>query len=104
MWGTSYKYRGYLIRITKNEMDSKEEENITYINGLKNDLIALAAMSPPPSGCIEDEEGERLPWHEHIAYTVDHIVEELLNTQSELTHIHDAQETLREHPEDVEDD
>ncbi len=46
-WSTCYKYHGYLLRITKNELDEKIEECTENIKRIFREILVYMAMKPP---------------------------------------------------------
>lgn len=60
-WGTNYKYEGVISRVGINELEQKLEETQNLLNGIREEMIALMAMSPPANGMVEDEDGGKNP-------------------------------------------
>ena len=101
-WGTCYKYHGYLIRITKNELDEKIEERTENIERIFREILAYMAMKPPVYA--KDCENEKYPWAEHIAMQIKQYKDELEENIALRTHLYDCKETMQEYPEDVTND
>ena len=98
-WGTYYKYDGYLLRISKNELGDKVDECDETISRIFCEIIAYMAMTPPLYA--KDCEGEEFPWVEHIVSQVKQYQEELEEAIALRTRLQDCLETLLEHPENV---
>lgn len=98
-WGTYYTYDGYLIRLGKNELESKYDDLKDDNDTLWNEILQRIAMTPPISikDC-EDNDMDYVEWmSNHIKY---------LRTQMEencflMARISDCLETMREHPDKV---
>ena len=76
-WGTNYKYEGVISRVGINELEQKLEETQTLLNGIREEMIALMAMSPPANGMVEDEDGGKILWPQYVVRRLNCLWEEL---------------------------
>ena len=76
-WGTNYKYEGVISRVGINELEQKLEETQTLLNGIREEMIALMAMSPPANGMVEDEDGGKVLWPQYVVRRLNCLWEEL---------------------------
>ena len=101
-WGTIYKYEGYLLRITQNEIDDKIDECNENVERIFREILAYMAMTPPINA--KDGEDYEYPWAEHLAMLIKRYQDELEEAITLRTHLYDCKETLDEHPENVQSD
>lgn len=99
-WGTSYKYDGYLSRITTGEVDNKLEETNNIIDIMWREILAYMASTPPRDA--SDGESE-YPYPEFIASKCAEFRRELEDYYDLKAHLEDCIETRKENPDDVKD-
>jgi len=100
-WGTIYTYDGYLSRISKDELYSKKEELQDLIDMTWRDILAYMSATPP--AMMKDEEGNEYPYPEFMAMKVREMRQKLEDDVRLLERIENCLETLKEHPENVEE-
>ena len=101
-WGTSYKYDGYLSHITINELESRREDEMRLVDMYFRELLAYAAQTPPPTA--KNDEGYEYPYPEFLAMKFKEYRECIEESLMLIARIDDCLETLKEHPEDVQND
>ena len=98
-WGTYYTYEGYLIRLSKNELEEKLEDLKDDNDTIWNELLQYIAATPPEK--ITDEEGNKGDFIEWMACHIKYLRNQLEQNVSLMARINDCLETMHEHPEKV---
>ena len=99
-WGTyCSKHCIYLNHIGKNDLWSKKEECKRINDMLWNEMLAIAAMTPPVYA--EDDEGNKYPWYEHIEMKMREYREEIEDNDRLVALIDEVIEEMEEHPENI---
>ncbi len=100
-WGTNYKYEGVICRVGMNELEQKLEETYTSLNGIRDEMIALMAMSPPTNGIVEDEDGEKVHWTQYVVRRLNCLWEELEELMCCSIQLQQALEVKKYEPENI---
>lgn len=100
-WGTNYKYEGFICRVGMNELEQKLEETHTSLNGIRDEMIALMAMSPPANGIVEDEDGEKVHWTQYVVRRLNCLWEELEKLMCCSVRLQQALEVKKYEPENI---
>ena len=99
--GTYYKHEEYLSRISKSQIDEEIGEHEADNRRIYAEMLAYMAMTPP--ACAKDCEGREYPWAEFIANKMREFQEGIEENCFLLCRLRQCRETLREHPENVEE-
>lgn len=100
-WGTYYKHEGYLSHIGKSRIDAEIKEREDDNRRIYAEITAFMAMTPP--AYAKEDHGNEYPWAEFIAEKMNEYREALERNCFLLARLHDCRDTLREHPENVEE-
>ena len=107
-WGTNYKYEGVISRVGINELEQKLEETQTLLNGIREEMIALMAMSPPANGMVEDEDGGKILedggkilWPQYVVRRLNCLWEELEELMCCSVRLQQALEVKKYEPENI---
>ena len=100
-WGTNYKYEGFISRVGINELEQKLEETHTSLNGIREEMIALMAMSPPANGMVEDEDGGKILWPQYVVRRLNCRWEELEELMCCSGRLQQALEVKKYEPENI---
>ena len=100
-WGTNYKYEGVISRVGINELEQKLEETQTLLNGIREEMIVLMAMSPPANGVVEDEDGGKVLWPQYVVRRLNCLWEELEELMCCSVRLQQALEVKKYEPENI---
>lgn len=99
-WGVSYKYDGYLSRMSISALESELENYQKMIDLNYRELLAYMAATPQNA---KDCEGEEIPYPEYLAVKIAEIRDSLDDYYWWVHHIQDCLEALRENKDNVEE-
>lgn len=98
-WGTYYKYEGYLSHIRKDELEDKREELERINDLLWREILSYMSATPPEQA--EDEEGNKYPYPEFLAFKIKQYRDDIEENTQLIARIDDCLEALKENPEEV---
>ena len=99
-WGVSYKYDGYLSRMSISALESELENYQKMIDLIYRELLAYMAATPQNE---KDCEGAEIPYPEALAIKIAEIRDSLDDYYWWVHHIQDCLEALRENKDNVEE-
>ena len=102
MWGVSYKYEGYLSRMTLSQLES-EKEDLKRINDMLWEEILSYMASTPTELARDSEDGDPIIWQEFITLKYRELKSSILENECTLCHINDCLEAMYENKDNVKD-
>ena len=89
------------IEIALAQIFSEVEETQTLLNGIREEMIALMAMSPPANGMVEDEDGGKILWPQYVVRRLNCLWEELEELMCCSVRLQQALEVKKYEPENI---
>lgn len=101
-WGVSYKYEGYLSRMTISKLES-EKEDLKRINEMLWEEILSYMASTPTELARDSEDSDPIIWQEFITLKYRELKSSILENEWQLCHINDCLEAIRENNDNAKD-
>lgn len=101
-WGVSYKYEGYLSRMTISQLEH-EKEQLESINEMLWEEILSYMASTPTELARDSEGGEPIIWQEFITLKYRELKSSILENERTLCHINDCIDAINENKDNAKD-